>query len=538
MRPWQWLPLSAALAIASAACGPAAEAPGEKSAAENPAAEQPQYGGVLNLAFSTEPSTLDLHEYNTSAPMFASYNSLVRYDPLDPGMNKVEPSLADRWEISPDGKTYTFHLVNGVKFHQSGDFTAGDVKFSYERQKNPAKGQVAPRKAAFDSVERIDVVDDHTVKVVMSQPYPSFLANIAQGWMAMLDKEWVSAGHDPAKEVNGTGPFLWKNYIRGTVVEQVKNPNYWKKGLPYLDGVKNFLIPDSGTLLAAFRTGSLHITGTALTTAQQGETTKILGDKVRFDRNPARWGGPVVFISTLKKPFNDVRVRRALAYAIDREAGTKVLWEGQGFNQGYMPATGPWALPPEELAKFPGYGPDLEKNRAEAKRLLAEVGYPNGFDVVMHVRQQAGREQEAIFVQDQWKKIGVNASLKIVETATTYEMLQKGDYEVFGFSVALAFDDPDAIFAEHFTCKAERNYPQLCISEVDALFEKQTVELDLAKRKKLVNDMEKAALNGMPRIMLPVGTNTVTGIWNILRNFTLQPNAYGNRHYEQVWLAK
>ncbi|MBI2885870.1 MAG: ABC transporter substrate-binding protein [Chloroflexi bacterium] len=535
MRPWQWLPVAAALATVLAACVPAAQAPAEKPAAEQPVAE---YGGVLNLALSTEPATLDLHADNTSTPVFPIYNPLVRYDPLEALMSKVEPNLAERWEISPDGKTYTFHLIKGVKFHQGGEFTASDAAFSFERQKNPQKGQVAPRKAAFDPVDRFEVVDDYTLRVHMKRLYASFLANIAQGWMAMLDKEWVEAGHDPTKELNGTGPFTWKEYIRGTSVEQVKNPNYWKKGLPYLDGVKYFFIPDEGTLLAAFRTGNLHISGSALNLAQQGDVTSALGDKVRSEKRPVYYGNSLVNLSTAKKPFDDVRVRRALSYAIDREAGIKVLWEGQGYNQGYMPGKGPWGLPPEELAKFPGFSGDPEKNRAEAKRLLAEAGYPNGFNVAMNVRKQTGREQVNIFVQDQWKRIGVIGTLKTYETAVSYELLRSGDYEVFEWGTAYAFDDPDAIYAEHFTCKAERNYAHLCIPEVDALFEKQSAELDLAKRKKLVNEMEKAALDAMPRIIIPAGDNTATGIWNTVRNWRLQPSPYGNRHWEQTWLAK
>ncbi|HLC29659.1 MAG TPA: ABC transporter substrate-binding protein, partial [Dehalococcoidia bacterium] len=425
----------------------------------------------------------------------------------------------------------------GVKFHEGGDFTASDVKFSIERQKNPQKGQITPRRAVFDPVERIDVVDDHTLKIVMSRPYASFLANMALSWQAMEDKEWVEAGHDPAKEINGTGPYIWKKYTRGTLVESVKNPNYWKKGFPYLDGVKYFIIPDANTYGAAFRTGNLHMSA-ALSIAEREQLSKALGDKVRFEKKLDYHGNSLVNLETTKKPFDDVRVRRALSLGIDREAGIKVLWEGQGYNQGYMPAKGPWALPAEELAKFLGFSGDPEKNRAEARRLLAEAGYPDGFNVLMSVRQQKGREAINIFVQDQWKKIGVMGTLKTYETAVSYTMLQKGDYEVFEWGTAYAFDDPDAIFSEHFTCKAERNYAHLCVPEVDALFEKQSVELDPAKRKKLVNEMEKAALNAMPRIIIPAYDNQTTGIWNTVRNWVLQPSNYGNRAFEEVWLAK
>ncbi len=535
-RKLSWSVVAAVLLVALA-CTPSAQPAKEQPAAGGE--EKPQYGGVLNLAATNgDPPTLDLHSSSTSAtslPVQPAYNPLVRYDPLEPTMTKVEPNLASSWDISPDSKTYTFHLVKGVKFHQGGDFTASDAAFSFDRQKNPGgRGQIRPRKAVFDAVDRFEVVDDYTFKVVMKQPFASFLANIAQGWMAMYDKEWIESGHDPEKEINGTGPFVFKQYTRGTSFEHVKNTNYWKKGFPYLDGVMYFFIIDNNTIFAACRTG--QILSCAADPQQQSDLKSQFGDKVRFEKTTGGWGGNLVNMSTIRKPYDDIRVRRALAYAIDRQAAIKVLFDGQGYSQGYMPGKGPWAISPEELAKFPGYGPDVEKNRAEAKRLLAEAGFPNGFNVTMGLRPS--QEDASIFLQDQFAKIGIIGTLKSIETNTGYGLLEKGDYEIFNWSTAYAFDDPDAIFSEHYTCKAARNYQQLCIPEVDALFDKQSQTLDPAARKKLVNEMEKVALNLMPKIMLPIGTASATAIWNTLRDWHIQPSSYSNRHFEQAWLAQ
>ncbi|MBI2888205.1 MAG: ABC transporter substrate-binding protein [Chloroflexi bacterium] len=519
------------------ACAPAREQP---AAAPDASTDKPQYGGVLNLPATSDPPTLDLHSSSTvgtSLPVQPAMNPLVRYDPLEPTMTKVEPNLAERWEVSPDGKTFTFHLVKGVKFHQGGDFTAHDAKFSFERQKTPEKGGVRPRRAAFEPVERMDVVDDYTLRVVMTRPYASFLANIAQGWMAMLDKEWVEAGHDPAKEVNGTGPFVFKEYTRGVSVELTKNPSYWKKGYPYLDGVKYFIITDSNTILAACRTGNI-VTCDLDNKQEQEDLSKALGDQMRFEKTSGGWGATFVNLSTLRKPYDDLRVRQALALAIDQDAALKVLRDGEGYRQGYMPAKGPWSIPPEELAKFPGYGSDVEKNRAEARRLLAEAGYPNGFRVNMGTRQRPGDENPSIFVKDQWEKIGVIGTLQIIETQKAYEIMDKGDYEVFLWGTAYAFDDPDAIFAEHYTCTAARNYSKLCVEAVDKLFKQQSETLDLEQRRKLVREMEKAALAALPKIVLPISTAGAMGVWNTLRDWRRQPSTYSNRHWEQAWLAK
>ncbi len=526
-----------AVVLVALACAPSAQPAKEQPAAGG--VEKPRYGGVLSLASTSDPPTLDLHASNTvgtSLPVQPSYNPLVRYDPLEPTMTKIEPNLAERWDISPDGKTFTFHLVKGVKFHQGGDFTASDVAFSYDRQKNPEKGQIRPRRAAFDPIDRFEVVDDATLRVHLKRGYASFLANIAQGWMGIQDKEWVTGGHDPEKEVNGTGPFVFKNYTRGVSVDLVKNENYWKKGFPYLDGVKYFIITDNNTVFAACRTGQILFCSADM--QQQADLKSQFGDQMRFEQTTGGWGGNLVNLSNLRKPYDDVRVRRALAYAVDRQAAIKVLFDGQGYSQGFMPGKGPWAISQDELVKYPGYGPDVEKNRAEAKKLLTEAGYPNGFNVTMGVRAVPGAEDASIFLQDQWAKIGVIGTLKTIETQAAYALLEKGDYEIFNWSTAYAFDDPDAIFDEHYTCNAARNYSKLCIPEVDAAYAKQTVTTDPVERKKLVNEMEKAALNAQPKIMLPIGTNSATAIWNKLRDWHLQPSNYSNKHFEQTWLAQ
>ena len=535
MRSWQEILLFVSLGGLLGACAQSTP-PADRGASD----QEPRYGGLLNISGSADAPTLDMHAsttFATSLPVQPSTNPLVRYDPLDPKMFKVEPNLAERWEVSPDGKTYTFHLKQGVKFHQGGEFTASDAKFSYERQIQVVPGQVRPRRAAFDPVDRIEVVDDYTLRMVMKRPYAALLPNLAQGWMAMYDKEWAEAGHDPEKEVNGTGPFVFKEYVRGAYSESIRNPNYWKEGMPYLDGVKYFVIPDANTERAACRTGNIHMCSLPL--REQQSFKDVLGDKMRFKKAEYSLGSHLVNMSTLKKPFDDVRVRYALAYAIDAEAAIKLLHEGQGYTAAFMDSNGSWGLPREELAKLPGFGPDVAKNRTEAKRLLAEAGYPDGFKVTMGVRQISGVEEYAIFLKDQFERIGVSATLRTIETAEAYAMLEKGDYQVFPWATTLAaLDDPDAVYAEHLTCAAPRNYQKLCIPEVDALFAKQSEELDPVKRRQLVNEMEKAALKMMPKIPMPRGSGSVIGVWNTVWNWEPQPTNFNNRNWEQAWLAQ
>ncbi|MBI2885571.1 MAG: ABC transporter substrate-binding protein [Chloroflexi bacterium] len=538
MKRWQWSFLLAAVALFGMACAPAVQGPGQ---AEVPADDQPRGGGVLTKWIGGDPPTLDNHQSNTyftSDTAMQSYNGLVRYSPTDPVLSKIEPDLAERWDLSTDGKTYTFYLRTGVKFHDGSALTAQDALASLEKIKDPPKGMTSPRKNMFDPVDRMAAVDDFTLCITLKRPNPSFVPQLAQGWHSIYNKKWLEAGHDPGKEVMGTGPFLFKDYMRGVSYEAVKNPNYWRQGLPYLDGVKTFIIPDRGTTVAALRTGQLMEFGGSGPTPEDAKTLlQELGDKI-VKQDTFGWGGrPLVNLSALRKPFDDVRVRQALSLAINRVDAIKVISAGESYIQGYMPAKGPWALPPDELVKMPGYGPDPEKNRAEAKRLLAEAGYPNGFDSKLGVRKLAGAEDAAIFLKDQWAKIGVNVSLDIQETATGYTNLEQGSFDLYSWGTAYALDDPDAVYAEHYLCNAPRNYSHVCVPQVDALYEKQTATIDPAERRKLVWEMEKIALQNVIKITVE-GTQDRGLRWAFVRGFVAQPNRYNNLHMEGVWLAQ
>ena len=535
------------LALAVTACAPAAT-PAASPAASASAGAAPRRGGTLNLSLNGDPTNFDVHTSNTvtvSYPTQPAYNTLIRYDPSDPTGTKIIPDLADTWEVSQDGLTYTFHLHPNVKFHQGQDLTAADVKFSYERQMSPPQGVVMPRQAAFAQVDHIDAVDPLTVRVVLKRPDASFLTNIAQGWMAFYSMLWVDAGHNPANEVNGTGPFALKNYTRGVSVELTRNPNYWKPGLPYLDGIKYFILPDANAVFAACRTTQIAIC--QVPSEQLGTLAKEAGDKGSFQVNPGGWGGDFVNFSAKTKPFDDARVRQALAYAIDRSAFIATLREGDGYNQGFMPGKGQWALSADELAQFPGYGPDVQKNFAQAKQLLADAGYPNGFDVTLGVRNLPGHDQSAIFLKDQWANVGVNATLQVTETQKALDQMASGDYQVFVWNTSYAYDDPSAILSEHFLCNSPRRYGTACDPQVDAMYQQQAQALSVDARKQTVHEIEKAELTSMPRIMLPIGrvsfgpgagSTAPFAVWNTLHNWTLSPMLYSQYAFEQAWLSQ
>ena len=513
--------------------------PAEKPAAGQPG--QPKLGGTLVLLMNQagDPPSFDLHQESTSATTESAgpaYDNLVRFDPMKPNDDVIIPDLAEKWEVSKDGKTYTFTLRKGVKFHNGNPFTAADVKFTLDRVKDPPKGVRSPRQTAFDPITSIETPDDSTVVIKLERPYASLLVNLAQGWMPIYDKEWIEAkGNDaPTKEMMGTGPFKLDRYTRGTEVVHKKDPNYWNKGLPYLDGLKTLIVPDPNTRLAALRTGQVH-----LLSVNTGDFEKLkteLGDKAKYERLGSLGFGSL-YMNTTRKPYDNPKVREALNLSVSRQDAVKVLAQGDALLGGYMRPGGPWSLSDEEILKLPGYGQDKTKDLERAKQLLAEAGYPNGFEAVVKTRQSQGYIDLSVFLIDQLKKIGVNATLKPFETAQIYDFANAGDYDLLAWTHGFALDDPDAVYNEFYLCNSPRNWSKLCSPQVDELYMKQSQELDPAKRKALMMELERKAVPTASKIISQWSV-TRSVQWQFVQNYTRHASSYNNIRYDQVWLDK
>jgi len=501
------------------------------------AAEQPKPAGTLTLWTQGDPPNFDLHQtstFMTNWAMAPCYNQLIQFDPQDP--NAIVPDLAERWEMAPDGRSYAFWLHKGVKFHDGTPCTSADVKASLDRVREAPRGMVSPRAGAFAAVESIETPDEVTVTFRLSRPNPSLLPNLAQGWMAIYPKHVLEKEGDMKKVVVGTGPFKLKKYTRGVSIELEKHPDYFVKGRPYLDGLTLYIIPDFGTAYAAFRTRRLLMMSFAQeSTAHQAEAE--LGTQVVIQKVPGTSMRPVFNMNTSRKPWDNVRVREAVSLTIDREAAIKVITDGEGTIGGFMPPGGAWALPIEELRKLPGYGTNKNADRARARQLLAEAGYPNGFKTTMLTRMGSQFERISVFLKGELAKIGIDATLDVKETAAAYDVLNTRAFDSAPWGTATALDDPDSVFGEHYTCDAVRNYAQLCLPEVDALFAKQTQTLDPVARKHLVQEMERKALLGFGRILTHWRTNML-GHWPEVRNYRLHNSIYNNQRFQDVWLAR
>src|SRR5262252_6103035 len=354
------------------------------AALATPAAAQdkPRYGGELLFAVPSEPPSYDAHREETFGvihPLAPHYNTLLRPDPNDRTASKIVGDLAESWTISKDGRTYTLKLRHGVKFHDGAEMTSKDVKASYDKIIFPPDGVASDRKGEYLDVEAVQAPDPYTVVFRLKWPSGAFLSSLASPWnwiykadILAKDMRWYE------KNVMGTGPFIFVEHVKGSHWVGKKNPNYWDKGKPYLDGYRALFIPSHSAQVAAIRGERAHIQFRGFSPADRDAIVSALGNKITVQESP--WDCvQLVTMNHEHKPFDDKRVRRALTLALDRYEASRslsriaVVKEVGGIQ---VPGT-PWATPPAELEKLAGYGRDINASRAEARRLLKEAGHEN-----------------------------------------------------------------------------------------------------------------------------------------------------------------
>ena len=375
-----------------------------------PAAAGPQ--GTLRVALTTFPNALDLPvaaEKQASNASWALYNSLVRIDET----GKIVPALAESWEISDDGTEYTFTLRQGVLFHNGEEFTADDVVFSWERGRQPEM-QWSEKWTIASSVEK---VDDFTVKIITEEPQPLLLRLVAWNW-AMVPKDYLEeVGEEGFVEKPvGTGPFVLVEWAKGDRIVYEANPNYWQEGQPKVQNLVFRPIPESATRVAAIQTGEVDIV-TRLS-AEEAESLLDVPD-VKVVRYPVDRVFYIAFnnlTTGVGQPTEDALVRQAMNYAVDVDAILDALFDGNGRpSAGYVtPAN--WGFD-ETLEPF-GYDPD------KARELLAEAGYPDGFEMEFACPSGAytNFEQVCEAIQGYLADVGIQTDLELMESGKYWDL--------------------------------------------------------------------------------------------------------------------
>jgi peptide/nickel transport system substrate-binding protein len=505
------------------------------------ASETPRRGGVLLAAIGADAPSLDPHQETTFATMelvAPLYSTLLQIDPYS--YPRIIGDLATEWKISPDGLTYTFKIHPGVRFHDGSVLTATDVKASYDKIVFPPPGVRSVRKTAYSAISSVEAPDPSTVVVRLKFPSASLLGNLASPWNVIYPKKYLDKDPNYFKaNVIGSGPFKVKHYTRGSTFEGERNPDYFVKDRPYLDGYKFYISPETAVRAAALRSGRAWIEFRTMPAAEVDAIRKTLGDKVVVQETPATGLFGIAMNQTVK-PFTDVRVRKALTLAFDRYTAGRVLYPLASLRDvgGLMRPATEWAMAEAELQKLPGFGRDMDKNRAEAKRLLAEAGYPNGFKVVLKNRNVKTPYQDfAVFVIQEWRKIGIEAEHRPLETASWLaDGRDRGNFELIVNGTFNYMDDPD-LFLQRYTTGDPNNWGRFTDPRIDDLYARQARALDPAERKRLVNELQKIVLDNAYHIPGLWWRRSVVH-WAKVKNYVAPPNHYSNQKLQDVWLAE
>jgi peptide/nickel transport system substrate-binding protein len=504
----------------------------------------PKAGGSLNIMLREDLSQgFAIHETSTISTVFPAspcFNNLVYFDPLkrQESAETIIGELAEKWSWQDNYRNLVFLLRRDVKWHDGKPFTSKDVKFTFDmvREAPNAEGKIRlnPRKDWYANVDAIEAPDPHTVVFRLKRPQPSLLLMLASGYSP------VYAAHVPPATYRsscvGTGPFKVKEWRLGEYVEYAKNPDYFVKGRPYLDGLKYIVIKERGTRTAALQAGQLDA-------AMPGETTKATAEQLKaavpkmiitpFSTNVA----DNIIMNIKKPPFDNPKVRLAVSYAIDRRGLVQAVHQG-GAMLGAAQAPRPhgvWGLLEKDLNALPGYGKPADM-KAQARKLLAEakITPQNPLKVEMVTRAIAIYVDMASFVINELKQVGIEASLKQVETAQWHPLAARGEYQIGANLTGIGPDDPDANFYENYACGSQRNYSQYCDEQVMKMIDAQSQELDPKKRLAQVWAIQKKLEEDAARPILDWRLDYLA-VWPHVKNFVPHQSIYNFGRMQEVW---
>lgn len=490
-------------------------------------AQQPTSGGKITVAVGTDPYSPGPYVYGGGAGYFVNgniYNSLLRSDKD----GKIVPDLAESYTAT-ESRLYTFKLHRGVKFHEGGEATAEDVKWSYEFYMG---GKAAATRGATLKrlIDKVDALDRYTVRVTLKEPNATFLQVVALRDVPIISKAWVEGGKNYRDSWNGTGPFKMAEAVRGERYRMVRNDQYFKKGLPYLDEVTVKVVSSELTRAEGVRSGQIDI-----------------GDFLPWEQAPAFANNPklrlekgwtvfnAVVLNHSRPPFTDQKVRQAVAYGIDRAATNMIGHGGLGLpiTGGLYQSNSPWFC--KENADMYRFDP------AKAKALLKEAGHPAGITMNLVLAQFQPYLQSFAVVEQNLKEAGITVKVIPTDTGGMAELRTNGKYDALWTGTILPYDDPDA-YSTFFESTGPFYGRATGFKDptIDKLFADGRRLLRDEQRKPIYCDMEKRALEGAYWAFITWRPN-LFGLRNDLKGFTSMPGPLQLQTpilLESAWLEK
>jgi peptide/nickel transport system substrate-binding protein len=444
--------------------GIAGAALGGFSESGNAQEKKPKYGGILRVGERYGSPGLDAHKNQMFMDMqnyLLMYNALVIVGALP--QVEIFPDLAQSWEISNEGREYIFPLREGVKFHHGKELDSGDVKYSMERVMNPATR--SPLASAFRMVDSIQAADKYTVKIRLKEPFSPFLSSLTVRNCSIIPAGWEPT---PMKPAPGTGPFIFKSLFPNETTEYIRFDKYWevdeKTGdrLPYLDGVHVKKIHEDIVRWTGLRAGDFdYIQNPPRKVTIEEQKSPTPGCLVVLTQ-PV--GCVWIFFNLSKSPFDNKKVRQAVAYALDKQEVIKGAYWGLGETCNNQPF----------LNRSRMYVPvkDREMNVSKAKHLLAEAGYPNGFKTEVVTHTESAVVDACNIIGGQLKNIGIEATIRTMDTVAWRDAVRKGDYFISTGSDSERLDPDDAYYIRfHSSEIGGNNISKYSNKEMDRLLE-------------------------------------------------------------------
>jgi peptide/nickel transport system substrate-binding protein len=510
------------------------------------AAETPKRGGILRVR-GRDPVHFDPHltrDARTHSALSFLCSRLLRYKvggDVRPGTFIVEPDLAERWE-EPDDTTYVFYLRRGVKWHNKPpvngrELVAEDVKFTFDRFLSE-KGN--PSRYFLDSVDRVEVVDRYTVKFVLHEPFVWLLDMLASATSMWIIAPEVAQQYGDLKRVEtaiGTGPFILERYEPNVKTVFRRNPDYFVPGLPYVDGVEWLVVEDESTGLAMYRTGQIDAGPGLQWDVRQADldSLKQSHPQLRYQDMLAN-NATTIWMRTDKSPFTDVRVRRAISHAIDRQGVIEAVWMRGELSPAVPRGLVEWSLPIDQLgegAKYYRYDPQ------EARRLLTEAGYAKGFKTTLMATGGYGRDMlDAVqLVQRYLKEVGIEVELKIQEYGAYQATTGQGKFDGLAMGpYALGWEADSSLYGQYMPDQL-RNRGHVNDPKLAAMLKEQRRIKDLEARKHVIFEIQRYAAQQQYYVYL--SSQVITASWQTyMKNFAPNLTADFGSRAAALWLDR
>ncbi len=503
-------------------------------------------GGTLRMPLNFSPSSASLHEESSIyvlRPFMPVFNNLVLFDQQTEAasQNTIRPDLATEWSWSPDHKVLTLKLREGVKWHDGKPFTSADVQCTWDTitGKRDSHWRKNTHKEWYENLKEVTVSGPYEVRFTLARAQPSFLSFLASGWSPVYPCH--VDGRVMRQKPIGTGPFKVAEFKPNDVVRLAKNRDYWKPARPYLDAIEYRVMPSHATRILTFIAGQFDITGSSDVSASILKDIKTQAPKSVCETMASSVAG-VLLINHKAPPFDNPKVRLAISLALDRREFVKAM-QGNGALGGIMmpPPYGFWGLSAKQLEAVPGFGKDVERNRAQARKLMAEAGYgPNNKLKTSYMVRMGAQHYllNASLVADQLRSIYIEGEIEQKDYTLLTGALMKGAYTLAFELTGSALDDPDIAFYEAYTCASTRNYPKYCNRELEAKIDEQSATIDMTKRKQLVQEIDLKLQQEIARPILYQQMGKVC--WQpYVKGYVRGANGiYTHNRMEDVWLDK